>query len=510
MTEQQSSSTKTSKYWPFLWLALAAILILFSNGKWNIPVATWLTLVFALRFWRMQSLKRGFIIYTLVSIVPFYFAWQDVVPIPGIGYFIFVVILCVFNSSFFLIDRVLAPRLNGFVATLVFPLAIVTMQYIMTMVSPYGSFGSLAYTQYGDLPLLQILSVTGLSGITFLLAWFASVVNWAWGQQFDWKRVWRGVVTYAGILAVILIVGGASLIFSPASDTIRMAAVPATEIFEMSQDTRDSAERFQSGEITETELESVRAEFNANIDDLLERSQREAQAGARIIFWSEGAGYVLEQDETALIERGGTLASQEGIYLGMALATLISGQSLVENKIVLIGPSGEVAWEYIKARPVPGEPSVRGNGEILTLDTPYGKIAAAICFDMDFPNLIRQAGEAGVDVMFNPANDWEEVAPLRTRMATFRAIENGFSLVRPTSHGFSVAADYQARVLGLTNYFTSEDPAMIAYIPIKGVKTVYSQIGDLFAWLCMAGLIAAIGWVSVRRKAAKTPHKPVS
>jgi len=510
MTEQQSSITKKSNYWPFLWLALATIFILFSNGKWNIPIAAWLTLVFALRFWRTQPLKHGFIIYTLVSIIPFYFAWQGVVPIPGIGYFIFVVILCVFNSSFFLIDRSLAPRLRGFASTLVFPLAVVTMQYIMTIASPYGSFGSLAYTQYGNLPLLQILSITGLSGITFLLAWFASVVNWAWEQQFEWKKVWRGVVTYAGILAVLLLAGGASLISKPASDTIRMAAIPATEIFEMSQDTRDSAERFQSGEITETELESIRTEFNANIDDLLERSEREASAGARIIFWSEGAGYVLEQDETALIERGGMLASQEGIYLGMALATLTSGQRLVENKIVLIEPSGEVAWQYFKARPVPGEPSVRGDGEILTLDTPYGKIATVICFDMDFPNLIRQAGEAGVDVMFNPSNDWKEVAYRRMQMATFRAIENGFSMVRPTSHGFSAAADYQGRVLGLTDYFTSEDPVMVAQIPTKGVTTIYSRIGDLFAWLCMAGLVAAIGWVVVRRKAAQVPNKPSS
>lgn len=508
--EQQSIATKKSNYWSFLWLALAAIFILFSNGKWNIPVATWLFLVFALRFWRTQPLKRGFIIYTLVSIIPFYFAWQGVVPIPGIGYLIFVVIICLFNASIFLIDRLLAPRLKGFVSTLVFPLAMVTMQYIMTIVSPYGSFGSLAYTQYGNLPLLQILSVTGLSGITFLLAWFASTVNWAWEQQFEWKKVWRGVVTYASILAVLLLAGGASLISPPSSDTIRMAAIPATEIFETSQDVWDSAQRFLEGEITETELESIRAEFGANTDDLLERSEREARAGARIIFWSEGAGYVLKEDEAALIERGGTIASQEGIYLGMALATLTSGQSLVENKIVCIEPSGEIAWEYFKARPVPGEPVVRGDGEILTSDTPYGKIAAVICFDMDFPNLIRQAGEAGVDVIFNPANEREEVASLRMRMAIFRAIENGFSLVRPSSKGFSVATDYQGRALGLTNYFTSEDPVMIAYVPTKGVTTIYSRIGDLFAWLCMAGLVTVIGWVVVRRKAAQVPNKPSS
>ncbi len=508
--ERQSIATEKLNRWSFLWLALAAIFILFSNGKWNIPVAIWLSLVFALRFWRTQPLKHGFIIYTLVSIIPLYFAWQGLVPIPGIGYFIFVVMICLFNSLIFLTDRLLASRLKWFVSTLVFPLAMVTMQYIMTIVSPYGSFGSLAYTQYGNLPLLQIVSVTGLSGITFLLAWFASVVNWAWEQQFEWKKVWKGVVTYTGILAVLLLAGSASLISQSSSDTVRMAAIPATEIFEMSQDIQDSAERFLSGEITETELESIRTEFNANINDLLERSEREARAGASIVFWSEGGGYVLDEDEPALVERGRTLARQEGIYLGMALATLKSGQNLVENKIVCIEPSGDIAWEYFKARPTPGEPVVPGDGEILTSDTSYGKIASVICFDMDFPNLLRQAGEAGVDVMFNPSNDWEEVALLRMQMATFRAIENGFSLIRPTSHGFSVATDYQGRVLAITDYFTSEDPVMIAYGPTKGVKTVYSQIGDVFAWLCMAGLVTVIGWAVVRRKAAKSPRMPAS
>jgi len=508
--EQQSIATKKLNRWSFLWLALAAIFILFSDGKWNIPLATWLSVVFALRFWRTQPLKRGFIIYALVSIVPLYFAWQGVVPIPDIGYFIFVVMISLSNALTFLTERLLAPRLKGFVSTLVFPLVFVTMQYIMTIVSPYGSFGSLAYSQYVNLPLLQILSVTGLSGITFLLVWFASMVNWAWEQQFEWKRVWKGVLTYAGILAVLLLAGGASLISKPASDTIRVAAIPATEVFEMSQDIRDSAQRFLSGEITETELESIRTEFNSNIDDLLERSEREARAGAGIIFWSEGASYVLKEDETALIERGGMLARQEGIYLGMALATLTSGQSLVENKVVLIEPSGEIAWEYLKARPSPGEPVVRGDGEILTLDTPYCKIAAAICFDMDHPNLIRQAGEARVDVMFNPANEWEEIAPLHMRIAIFRAIENGFSLVHSTSKGFSVATDYHGRVLSNTDYFTSEDPVMIAYVPTKGVTTIYSQIGDLFAWLVMAGFVTVIGWVLVRRKAAKAPRKPTS
>jgi len=71
MMEQRSTVTEKWDRWSFLWLALAAIFALFTNGNWNIPLATWLSLLFALRFWRTQPLKRGFIIYTFVFMVPF-------------------------------------------------------------------------------------------------------------------------------------------------------------------------------------------------------------------------------------------------------------------------------------------------------------------------------------------------------------------------------------------------------------------------------------------------------
>lgn len=96
---------------------------------------------------------------------------------PSIGSFILVVTVSLVGVLPFLADRLIAPRLKGFVSTLVLPLAFVTLEYVKLLTSSYGSWGSLAYTQYGNLPLLQILSVTGLWGITFLIAWFASVVN---------------------------------------------------------------------------------------------------------------------------------------------------------------------------------------------------------------------------------------------------------------------------------------------------------------------------------------------
>ncbi len=62
---------------------------------------------------------------------------------------------------------------------LYFPAAVVTIEYLMSF-PPANSWFSLAYTQYGNLPLMQLFSVTGIWGLSFLIAWFASGLNWAW------------------------------------------------------------------------------------------------------------------------------------------------------------------------------------------------------------------------------------------------------------------------------------------------------------------------------------------
>jgi apolipoprotein N-acyltransferase len=41
--------------------------------------------------------------------------------------------------------------------------------------------------------------------------------------------------------------------------------------------------------------------------------------------------------------------------------------------------------------------------------------------------------------------------------------------------------------------FASQDNVLVAQVPTKGVRTIYARIGDLFAWLCAAGLLVGIG-----------------
>jgi apolipoprotein N-acyltransferase len=88
-------------------------------------------------------------------------------------------------------------------------------------------------------------------------------------------------------------------------------------------------------------------------------------------------------------------------------------------------------------------------------------------------------------------------------MATFRAIENGVSLVRPALSGLSTAVDAQGRILAQVDAFTTDAPTLVAMVATHGAPTLYARIGDSFAYLCIVGLLWLIALVILRRGAAE-------
>ena len=102
--------------------------------------------------------------------------------------------------------------------------------------------------------------------------------------------------------------------------------------------------------------------------------------------------------------------------------------------------------------------------------------------------------------MFLPANDWKEVDPLHTYQAIARAIENGFSLVHPAGQGLSVATDSRGRIISSMDYYTTDEQVMYADVPVKQSFTIYTAIGDAFAWLCIAGFVLSIIFVVFKKR----------
>lgn len=494
--------------WSYLWLACGTALGLLTYGTWLVPVVVWIAPVFTLRFLRTQPTWRGAGAALLFTYPMLYVLLREVVPIPGVGYPIFIGISATLGLVPYLLDRVLAPRLPGFAATLVFPLASVALEYLNAM-GEWGSWGGMAYTQAANGPLVQMVSVTGMWGLVALMLWPAALINWAWERGVRQREVQIGLATYAALLALALGMGYVRLATASAAPTVRVAALPsdALSVAELDDLGLDAV---LNGTAAPEQLAAVREAFARSNERLLERTAGEAQAGAQMVFWAEGNAPVLASDAADLIAQGQALAQQEQIYLGMAMAVFSPGATQpLENQVVLVQPDGTVGFTYLKAFPVPGAEalaSVRGPAVLPTLDTPYGRIAAVICFDMDHHAYIRQAAEQNVDLLFAPSNDWPAIAETHAHMARYRAVENGVALVRPTSNGISLAADAYGRTLAQSDDGQTNGAALVANVPTQRIPTLYGRIGDAVAYAALAGLAVLIGWgvsVSVRARLQK-------
>jgi apolipoprotein N-acyltransferase len=474
----------------FVWLVLGTILSLFANGRWIFPLAAWLSPVFLMRFSRTQKPVKGFLLISLVTAITGIIAWKDAIPLQGAPYYTMMVVGALFGALLYLIDRLIAMRMNGFASTLVYPLASVAFEYLHVATSPYGANGSLALTQ-NNLPLLQVVSITGIWGIMFLATWFAPFVNWIWERSIDYARIRAGTFVFAGVLISVFLYGSLRLsIFPPCAETVRVASV--TSVLS-DPDIPSSANGWDIFRTASAEKQG----------DILRLSRQAACSGAKIIVWHEGEVFVLKEDEEIFVDKGRELARNENVFLGMAIATFTPAfpKELAENKIVWIDTTGTVLFEYLKAKPTPTEKCKAGDGEVKLLNLPQSRIASTICFDLDFPAFIGKFGKAGVDIMISPANDWDAISHTHPQQTSFRALEQGFSLVRPnTSSGLSAAYDYQGRLLTSIDYARTRERILVADLPAKGVTTIYSLIGDLFAWLCVLGTLAAAGWAILRRK----------
>jgi apolipoprotein N-acyltransferase len=127
------------------------------------------------------------------------------------------------------LDRLMAPRLSGFQLALVFPCAQVSLEWLLTIVSPFGTWGAFAYTQMDHPILLQIASITGHWGLSFVVASAAPLV--AVLLTPPRTNVWNPAALLATTLTATLIFGAVRL-SAPVGDTaqlniVGLAAKPA-------------------------------------------------------------------------------------------------------------------------------------------------------------------------------------------------------------------------------------------------------------------------------------------
>lgn len=469
----------------FLSLTIGALLLGIVT-RVAVPPATWLA--FALLLHATRSMPPGIGLLSLLgaSYIALAIGNRGVIPLTGAPYFGVIAFMSIAMLLPFALDRFFTGRLGAIGFTLIFPAAFVAVEFLKSRTSPAATWGSIAYTQYGYLPIMQIAALAGIWGITFAITWFASTAEFVWSRNFDWSTVRVPVLACGSVLGALVLAGALRVAFAGTeAASLRVVILNRpVDLFVPGEMTR-----ITEGRVRPEELTDVRNKLNQLHTWFLDGSRREARAGARLIAWPEANLLVFREDEPAFLERAKRLAAEERIYLAMGLASIQPGAPLpFENKLVIIDPTGTIVVSYLKSHPVAGwEASIMkpGDGLVPVVATPVGRLAPAICFDADFPGFMRQAGQGNADLMIVVANEWKAIKDLHVQMAAFRAIENGVPMVRPAASGISSAIDPWGRMLAVADYFAPGDRTMTAQVPIVRAWTLYPRIGDLFAWSCV-------------------------
>jgi apolipoprotein N-acyltransferase len=463
---------KISKY---LWFLSGSILIFTSNGRWMIAISIWITLICLLRFARFSKPWIGFISILTISFLSNIFIWKGLIPLPSPLYYIVCFIGGVFFSIPFLIERLLIIRVKSYIQTIIFPSLFTFFAYLYTLISPSGTFGSIAYSQ-SNIVLIQIVSVAGIWGIIFVLGWTASTVNYLLDNYKAKNKAYYAVGVYAFITGLIVIYGLIRISDFNKTRSIIIAGIVHDHKFNKS--------------IKENLYEFIKSS-NDNADVLFAKTKICVQGNAKIVFWSEAAHILLDSLEDALINRAEKFAQENNIYLGMSILLISKEYPLkpAENKIIWLTPRGKIGMEYLKAYPTPAEIVVKGKNEPEVVYSELFNLSSAICFDMNFPDFIRKYGKKNVDILCVPANDWREITPYHTNISAFRGIENGFTIVRAAGNGLSAAFHNDGRLISELNYFDSTERVIYADVEVDKRNTLYPYAGDFLPWLSLLTVI---------------------
>lgn len=376
------------------------------------------------------------------------------------------------------------------------------------------------HSQYRNLPLVQVASVAGAYGLSFLIV----LVNAGLAELVvEWPRLhaagrFRPALGPSIRLLVPVVLLGACAVYGyralagePPRRTVTVTVV---------QGNIPQAERWGPA-------------FAArNLDRHVGLTRQARAAASSLIVWPETSvpGVLTEDPALSVILSG--LARETGTHLlvGSAarpkLGPAEAARGRYFNSAVLLSPRGGLVGQYNKmhllpfgeylpykdvlpwpARLVRQTPEFVAGTEytVLSLDgVPFG---VAICWENIFPGIVRGLVRGGARFVVNLTNEaWfgPSAAPYQfLAMAVFRAVENRVAVVRAANTGISAFVDPYGRILRTVREGDREvfvAGVATESIPIATTRTWYTEHGDLFASAMVAVAVLCLA-LAIRGRA---------
>ena len=506
--------------------------------------------VLRLIFYSIASLMTGYLLFLIypnsgigwlawVALIPLFLVLSTCKPISGflysylagivcnalIFYWLFEVgkynwfhhlILVTFLGAYFaifgLLFSLISDRSGPLKALIVAPFLWVAVEYLRAnfplLPAPWPL---LAYSQYQYIKIIQIVSFTGVYGLSFLLVLFNStlaalvltILNRRLHQRFfkNTSMVRKTVIAMVSVAAILIAATfgyGIYVTTQPIEgQKVEIAVVQAN----ISQDKKWDRKYSQTIMRTYSDLTTLVSK-NENKPDL--------------IIWPESATPMAITQVPTLYSEIRKLARETDTFLFLGSAShvkfrkkknnityqnsafLIDPQTAdrhpIYSKIILF-PFGEYAplknyvpWSKIG---VPDIGSYQPGENYTVFQVPAFQFSATICWENGFPGLVRKLVQNGAQFIVNITNEaWfgRTAAPYQfLTYNSFRAVEHRRYVVRCTNTGVSCFIDPYGRIIARVEDKNGNDifvkgTSSHAVTAIKK-KTIYTRYGDWPVWV---------------------------
>jgi apolipoprotein N-acyltransferase len=359
----------------------------------------------------------------------------------------------------------------------------------------------LAHSQWQNLRLLQVADLGGMYAVSFVVALVSVAVGELIAGLRDGERpahAWRRLVLPCALLAAVLLYGESSRRLDAASREV--GAHDAARVTVV-QGNVANAFRWR------------RALFERALAAYARLTDGATGAGraADLVVWPENAvGFYLDGEPQMRAQIGAVAARAGGALL---LGAPRSGDAgYVHNSAYVLDQDGDVRGSYDKRRLVPfaeydplaagapaadaGELRYAAGGTPGVLDAAGLRLGTLICYEILFPELVRDTVRNGADVLVNLSNDaWlsgeEGGAPQQhLSMAVFRAIETRRFLIRAASSGISGFVTPYGEAFALLPIGAAG--ATTADVAPRRELTVYVRWGETWVLVLAAAVVAAV------------------
>ncbi len=387
-------------------------------------------------------------------------------------------------------------------ALLLAPFFWVAIEFMRSRIIKGYPWNLLGTAQVDNIPVTRIATITGVYGVSFLVALVnAGIVAAYLGPE----RRRRRLLPIAFAVAVMLQLG---VLVSPRFLQADHNAVLVQSNVDLDESWNTESFNRLVAELKQLSRVPVETAGAASLGTKGEKTG--------VIVWPESPAPFFDNDENFRMAIRSLAREHNAYVVAGAIGTVpdpTSATPQITNRAVVLAPNGEPMGYYDKIHLVAfGEyipyKFLFGFAEKLTREvgdfragsarTVFNagdqRLAVFICYESIFPDEVRQFAVNGAEVFINISNDgWygeHGAFGQHLNMARMRAIENDRWLLRDTNTGVTASIDPYGRVVARAP--RNRRTSLLAPYGLISTQTFYARHGDWFAWACAIISLSAL------------------